>query len=230
MSIFNILLYPLTLLITFISNVRYLRGEPLIELGFYFNYGIACEFEIAKIDKTKPRDRLLVWSYILFLLRFFRICETRQIRPVKELLTQFIGKATPNEITSHIYVTILDTLSENERAAVEETFTSFGQPSPPIVAIPYEKSGPYIGKYYFKIFKNEGFVSSKFKMSAGYDTILLPLTVGIFYETVCNSLTDKNLIIELNSFISYLTDKYDANELRRISDGEVLNILKLIQR
>lgn len=220
MAILRVVFFPLTLLVNLISNLLYGIGKPIIEFRLYFNTCIACEVEVGKVDRTLPHDRLLISSYIMFLLRFFRICDTRQVQPIRDLLAGSAGQVYSDEIALLIYHAVLNTLSKIERAQAETMFLEFGRQSPPVAVLPYKGAGPYIGKCKFKVIKNGVLLSSNFKISASYNLILLPLAVGVLYDFVCTNLNDKGLSTDLNTLIIHLVNNYDANALKRMATQE----------
>lgn len=177
-------------------------------LEWHFNYG---EYfvQIRTTHKEQPLpDGLLIVSYILFLARYFRICDDRQIEPMREFLNKEIvnSEKDTTELSSKIHTIIMQTLNKWEKRAVDKLFF-MGLP-PLDFSENEEVSRPY-ARYSFLVFRQGGNLTSTFHMSAGADKIFLPLTVDVLYEYVIWKLRNKNKKEILDKAILDLLKAYD---------------------
>src|SRR4030066_1071201 len=63
-------------------------------------------------------DDLLIASYILFLARYFYICDDRQVDITREFLLDSVRRSEkPNEISAKLYETVFKTLKTVEQDA-----------------------------------------------------------------------------------------------------------------
>lgn len=189
------------------------QNNNLIE--FHFNYDAAfCQIKVS--NKIDINDNLLIASYLLFVARYFLICDDRQIKPMRELLLKEIWNDKDEPATQKIYKVILNTLSQNERDAIGKLFL-LGMP--PLFYSTTEDVTKSYAKYSFSVIKNNEELRTVFNMSVGPDKILLPLTVGIFYEFIMNTLGDKGRVELLNYIIIKLLKSYEFSDCRSLTDN-----------
>lgn len=186
--------------------------NSLIEYSFSYDL-ISCKIII--IDKIGISDNLLVSSYILFLARYFLICDDRQVDVMKKLLPLEIeSNETKRLSTQNIYQAVLKTLNENEREVAD---TLFFTGVAPLLCPDNAKQSKVLTDYSFVVFKQGMELRTIFNMSAGPDIVLLPLTVGIFYEFIVSRLRDKSKKELINNIIMQLLASYEANDCRSIT-------------
>lgn len=163
-------------------------------------------------------DGLLVASYILFLARYFRICDERQIDVMKSFLNEEIG----NDISDlkylplKIYYLVKQTLSETDRHVADEMFF-MGEPPWAFYENADLLSGSY-SRYSFLVFENGGVLTSRFYMSVlSANVIFLPLTVAILYNYVAKKLEDKSKKQILDKAILDLLRTYETVNCRSLA-------------
>jgi hypothetical protein len=160
-------------------------------LEWYFNYG---QYFVQIKTKHKEQflpDGLLVASYILFLARYFRICDDRQVEPMKEFLNKEIvnSESDIKELSSKIHGIIMQAFNEWEKRAVGKLFF-LGLP--PLDFSESEEVPRSYAKYSFLVFEQNGILTSTLHLSAGADKVFLPLTVAILYKYVVEKLMNKD--------------------------------------
>jgi len=184
-------------------------------LEWHFNYG---QYFVQIKTKHKEQflpDGLLIASYILFLARYFRICDDRQVKLMKEFLNKEIvnSKSDIKELSSKIHSIIMQTLNEWEKRAVGKLFF-LGLP--PLDFSESEEVSRSYAKYSFLVFKRGGNLTSTFHMSAGADKIFLPLTVAVLYEYIIGKLRNKDKKEILDKTILDLLRAYDKVNCRSL--------------
>jgi len=184
--IFSIIFTP----IRWLANLLTQRKDNVLE--WHLNYGPSFVKIETKYKEQFLSDNLLIAGYILFLARYFFICDERQIEIVRKLLLREIGKSRADEITPQLYEAVFQTLNQMEKDATLGLFKIYNRflPMPPLTFSEDEEPQHSLAKYSFLIFKRSSGngLGHIFHMSAGPDIILLPLTVGILYEYVVNKL------------------------------------------
>ena len=152
-------------------------------------------------------DGLLIASYILFLARYFRICDDRQVQVMKEFLNKEIGasKSDINYLPRKINDLIKQTLNKRQKHAVDQ----FPMGEPPYAFTEDDVLTKSYAHYSFLVFEQVGSLTSTFHMSLGWDIIFLPLTVGILYNHVCLKLGDIDKKEILDKAILDLLRAYD---------------------
>lgn len=193
--------------------------DSLIE--YYFNYGHnICQI---KTVSKQPfiKDELFICAYILFLARYFCICDERQTDIIKNMLLMEVTNKqnqTVSSFTNIIYQAIYVTLNAEERFAVQKVFFPNMFLSPPFSYSEEKEPKFSLAKYDFYVFMNmEEIFTSIFNMSFGADIILLPLTVGILYEFTNDKLKDKKKKEVLDYLIVLLLEGYDKISCRSIA-------------
>ena len=215
-ALFSIILRPLWWLMNLITR----REDNLLE--WHLNYGPS--FVKIQINHKEQflTDDLLIAGYILFLARYFYICNDRQINVVRDFLLEAIEKSQkPNEITPKLYEVVFQTLNQMEKDATLGLFKIYNRflPIPPLTFSEDEEPKHSFAKYKFLVFERSGGngLGHIFHMSAGPDIILLPLTVGILYEYVVRKLRDKGKKEKLDNSIIDLLEKHSTIDCRSMA-------------
>ena len=214
--IFSIIFAP----IRWLANLLTQRKDNVLE--WHLNYGPS----FVKIQTNHKEqflaDDLLIASYVLFLARYFYICDDRQTNVMRDFLLDEVEKSQkPNEITPKLYEVVFQTLNQIEKDATIGLFKIYNRflPIPPLTFSEDEEPRHSFAKYKFLVFEhadNNG-LGSIFHMSAGPDIILLPLSVGILYEYVVNKLRDKDKKEKLDNSIVDLLKKHAVVDCRSIA-------------
>lgn len=181
-------------------------------LEWHLNYGPSF-IQIKTIHREQSlSDGLIIASYILFLARYFYICDERQISVISNFLHDAIKKSEKsNKLAGRIYEIVFKTLNPMERDATIKLFQIYSRfvGLPPLEYSEDEKEPSHsYGKYKFFVFESNGQLNSIFHMSAGPDIILLPITVGILYEYVVKKLRNKKKKESLDRSILDLLETY----------------------
>jgi hypothetical protein len=222
--IFQILVAP----IGWLSNLLARRKTNLLEWHlFYGPYFV----KIQAIHKEKSlSDDLLIASYIMFLGRYFYICDDRQVDVARDFLLDFVRRAQdPNEITAKLYEAIFKTLNPTEQDAaikffkIHSRFTSV----PPLTYSEDKEPSHSYAKYSFYIIESAR-PASIFDMSAGPDMILLPVTVGILYKYVVDKIQNKVKKEKLDQSIIDLLEGYNSVDCRSQDGFSRLELLEKI--
>jgi len=214
--VFAIVFAPIRWLANFLTSHR----DNLLE--WHFNYGPYFIHIKTKHKEQFFSDDLLIASYILFLARYFYICDERQIEPVKNLLYKEIEskKTNSEELSSKVWNVVWQTLNEMERRAVGKLYSNIFRGMPPMSYSEKETTRSY-AKYSFFVFERfkqkRGYLSSIFHMSAGADIIFLPLTVAVLYKFVVDKLKGKNKKEKLDKSILDLLEAYDRVSCRSLT-------------
>lgn len=215
-SIFSIVFTPIRLLVNLLTKHK---GNVL---EWHLNYGPSfVNIKTRQQGQSLP-DGLLIASYILFLARYFYICDERQVDIVRNFLLEQIKESNkPNEITPRLYEVIFQALSQTEKNVTLDLFRTYSRvlPIPPLTFSEDEEPSHSFAKYNFLVFERTGGngLSHIFHMSTGPDIILLPLTVGILYEYVTNKLRDKDKKEKLDNSIIDLLKKHSVVDCRSIA-------------
>jgi hypothetical protein len=179
------------------------------------------------VHKEKSlEDDLLIVSYILFLARYFYICDKRQIGVMQDYLLNTIGKSEDfHNITKIIFNMIFMTLNAEEKSLTARLF-KFSVGLPPSFFNTYSLDDditekdfkPLFAKYIFRVIKqnNSRELSSYFLMSSGPDILLLPLTCGTLYEFVVDKLNNKDNKEKLDNIIIDLLKSHKDVDCRSI--------------
>lgn len=214
--IFSIIFAP----IRWLANSLTQRKDNVLE--WHFNYGPSFVKIETKYKEQFLPDDLLIAGYILFLARYFFICDDRQVDVIRKFLLSEIRKSTEsNEITLKLYEVVFQTLNQMEKDATLGLFKIYNRflPMPPLTFSEDEEVRHSLAKYNFSVFKRSGGnnLGHIFHMSAGPDIILLPLTVGILYEYVLNKLRNKEKKEKLDNSIIDLLKGHSAVDCRSMA-------------
>ncbi|MGB9847800.1 MAG: hypothetical protein ACPLKV_01110 [Minisyncoccia bacterium] len=213
--IFSIIFAP----IRWLTNLFTQRKDNVLE--WHFNYGPSFVKIETKYKEQFLPDDLLIAGYILFLARYFFICDDRQIEVVRKFLLNEIEKSKSNEITPKLYEIIFQTLDQMEKDATLGLFKIYNRflPMPPLTFSEDEEPRYSLAKYSFLVFERSGGngLGHIFHMSAGPDIILLPLTVGILYEYVVHKLRNKDKKEKLDNSITDLLKGHSAVDCRSMA-------------
>ncbi len=207
--IFSIIFAP----VRWLANSLTQRKDNVLE--WHLNYGSSfIKIQTNHKEQFLPDD-LLIASYILFLARYFYICDDRQEDVVRNFLLNTINKSEKTDrITSKLFYAVLETLTQMERYVAYDLFEA-----PPMIYSENEEPKHSFAKYKFLVFERAGGnrLGHIFHMSAGPDIVLLPLTVGILYDYVINKLRDKNKKEKLDNSIIDLLKKHSAVDCRSMA-------------
>lgn len=164
-----------------IKNKNIAKNNTLISYSFLMD---SYYFDI-KISNDKAIDELLIISYILFLSRYFFICDDRQRHLMKKLLEKELVKKSYNfdDLMNKVGALVYGTLDDSERGILTDLATQK-------IALPCEVglSKGSLGRYDFNVVKSASGLGSIFDMSLGMDIVLLPRLTVIFYGYVRNNL------------------------------------------
>lgn len=188
--------------------------NSILEWRFiYRQYSIKIEATYG--DVSRP-DQLLICGYILFLARYFYICDDRQIEVVRNyLLKEIKGQFDKKLLGRNLCEASIQTLSERERKAVSMFFPL----GPPLEYAEDDEPVHSFAKYSFLVSQHNGQVYSTFHMQVGTPNIVfLPLTVGILYAYVTDKLRDKDKKKILDRAIIDLLEAHNAVDCRSL-DG-----------
>lgn len=199
-------------------------------LEWTFDYGNV--FVNIRSVPSDPPDELLIASYILFLGRYFFICDDRQIDIVQKCIRDAITESIEeHKFAEKIYGTIFNTLNPVERDASYQLFLFHMPPhgysedksfiAPTLQNLNHITQGNRLfAKYSLRILEQNGLLFSYFDMSEGPDVIFLPITVGIFYWYVVDKIRNKENKKRLDRIILDLLQEYTSTDPR--SDKAIL--------
>lgn len=219
-TLFIFLIILALIIIKLFDNSLTKRKDNVLE--WHLNYGPSF-VKVQTIHKEQfLGDDLLIASYILFLARYFYICDDRQIDVVRNFLLEEIGKSQKsNEITPKLYEAVFQTLNQMERDAMFGLFKIYNRflPMPPLTFSEDEEPRHSLAKYSFLVFERSdgNGLGHIFHMSAGPDIIFLPFTVGILYEYVVNKLRNKDKKEKLDNSIVDLLKGHSAVDCRSMA-------------
>jgi len=184
-----------------------------------YNFEYAPPFlHITITQKERPlSDDILIISYVLFLSRYFYICDARQISIMMNVVRSMMGNesAGRDDFLQKVYRSIFETLNEKEKDAVTKLGPSFYLLGYLQVPTP-EKT---YAKYKLVIAENKGHIGHLFHLSFGPDIIFLPLTVPIFYAFITDMLKDKHKKDKLDKCILDLLVAYNLIDYKTSNDS-----------
>ena len=188
-------------------------------LEWHFIYGPSFIKIETKYKDQILADDLLIAGFLLFLARFFYICDERQPNVVRNYLFEAIkGSYETSELGGKLYEVVFQTLSKMEKDATLGLFKSFSFLAiPPMAYSEDEEPHHSFAKYSFLVFEHNGHLTSIFHMSFGPDIILLPLTVGILYAYVANKLRSENKKGKLDRSIIDLLEAHTSIDCRSLN-------------
>jgi len=180
-------------------------------------YGRGRAYISSQSHSSEQETTYLVAAYLLFLARYFFICDKRQIKPVGTRLAEYIRTgAPPDQLASALFETVHGTLNQNEKRAVAGLF-SFPN-VPPLTYTDEPTLGAKLAQYTLTTYKTGDIWSIDFHMSAGPDVVLLPITVGILYHYVSDKIEDNKKPV-LNDCISQLLAAQQSSDCRSHRDA-----------
>lgn len=198
--------------IKWLENSLTKRKDNILE--WHLNYGPS----FVKIETNYKGqflcDDLLIASYILFLAKYFYICDNKQVDVVRNFLLEEIEKSEkPNIVTVKLYELIFQTFNQRDKNIINKFL-----PNPPLTFSEDEEPVRSVAKYTFSVFKhsNDNGLGHILHMSFGPDILLLPLTVGILYEYVVDKLEDKGKKEKLNNLVIEMMKKHSSVDCRSI--------------
>ncbi len=215
--IFSIIFTP----IRWLANLLTQRKDNILE--WHLNYGPSFVKIETKYKEQFLPDDLLIAGYILFLARYFYICDERQIDVVRNFLLNAIGKRESVELMgAKLFEEVFNTLNLQEREIAIKLSNIWGRgiaPGFPFLYREDKEPRHSLAKYSFLVFERSGGngLGHIFHMSAGPDIILLPLTVGILYEYVVNKLRNKDKKEKLDNSIIDLLKGHSAVDCRSMA-------------
>lgn len=195
------------------------RGNNLVEFRFNYARAVQCQIEMIKNQYSFSDDFVLIATYIMFLARYFYICDDRQVEPMKKELYRLFKSnfnlETENfyEYNGKIYEIIFQTMTKDERDALVHLF-SF---TPPLWLNDKTIEGKPLARYSFVVFLNIGELSSNFYMSVGPDKILLPLAITLFLEFVLKNLKNPRNTEILADLSLRLLESYNTTNCRSMT-------------
>lgn len=186
---------------SFLKSAFYLLASPLFWLSDVVSQRkavsiIRIEFgwNRATVDfQTKFHDQekgLLVKSYLLFLAKYFCICDDRQLAPVSDEILKYAERSAGlHDLAPALLRITRSTFSDEENDAYKNTFR---YPKHPPTVIDYDHSridrDERIGKYTFSLLKENGAWKENLRISMGLDIVLLPIAVGLLYRFVAEKI------------------------------------------
>lgn len=214
--IFSIIFAPIRL----IANLLTQHKDNILE--WHLNYGPS----FVKIQTNHKEqflsDDLLIAGYILFLARYFYICDDRQTNVVQDFLLNEIKESQkPGELAGKLFNTVFQTLSKAEQDATIGLFKSLSflpVPEYPLTYSENEEPKYSFAKYSFIVFEQNRSFISNFYMSSGPDIILLPLTIGVLYTYVVDKFIIKENKKKLDRLIIELLETHKTVDCRSL-DG-----------
>ncbi len=165
---------------------------------------------------TRLDHELLVATYLLFVARYFFVCDLRQVGPVKSCLLSCFSEegATIQRLTQAIYDEVFKTLGAAERWALEGLFQD-GNPPMTFSEDDYPEEHS-LATYSFLVFGAFPKVHATFHISQGPDIVLLPIALGIVYQVVSEKLTAaENEALRLG--VLRLLKAYDRVDCRSVT-------------
>ena len=158
-----------------------------------------------KFDSLDSRElgaNLLLSSYVLFLARFFYICDEREIEPMRQFVSAMAqGQYKQEELVLHAWDSVIPHLSEEEAKNATALYSGNMMPLPPLTFSENKDITGSITQYRLELYRiNEGF-GHKFYLSVGPDIILLPLLVAYYYQYVSSKLKTNEEISFFNDLI-----------------------------
>lgn len=201
-------------------------------LKWNFDYGPFSIKIITTYEGGAPNDNILISSYILFLARYFYICDDMQIDTTMKHLYGLAKQTNISNLTGALYEDIYQTLDKTKQDAALGLFRIYNPllRLPPLTYSEENEKTPSYAKYDFQVFRRGDIgLGNIFNMSAGPDIVFLPITVSILYEYISNKLHNKNNIKVLNKSILDLLDTYIRVDCRS-QDGFVKVPNEVIKR
>jgi hypothetical protein len=219
------------ILFTFLLNLvtapfRWLAGAAYKKyraVGIQISYAPGRAHIASQYGSPEQELTHLVVAYLLFLSRYFFICDERQIRAVAQCLADYIGAPSPpGELAGVLLELVHSTLNQNEQTAVAGLFTFPNLP--PLTYAEGNAAGRTLAQYTLTTYKTNDLWTIDFHMSVGPDIVLLPLTVGLLYHYVSDKIGKESQAVFNASILELLTaqkssDCRSVREAVRISNA-----------
>jgi hypothetical protein len=196
-TLVQIVLFPVKMIVFFLMHtIRWLgntlvMGKPTFRVEIIFGWGRAAIH--SDPDSSEGAFSQLVTAYLLFLSEYFYICDEIQRLPARDLLMSHINEGSPPyRLTEALAQMARQFLSKAERSAFELSFKS---PKDPPTYLNNDCEIPKIqrfGRYVLTTYYRGGHWARDLKVSFGYTTILLPLTIGLLYDYVIDQIGQEN--------------------------------------
>lgn len=153
----------------------------------FFYFGIFIE---PQMRQGEDFEASLQKSYILYLAKYFYICDERQVEPVKQVFLDYIRRKDSHKIiTEKIFAEVWKTFNNKEQDAFIHLFP-LG--IPPLTYIKDKKEiqnkNP-LASYELRV-SGQKRLGTNFQMSLGPDIILLPMLLGILFEYIMDNIHD----------------------------------------
>jgi hypothetical protein len=198
----------------------YARTHSLLRIQITFGWGRA-----SIISQCKSQEQELTYlmvAYLLFLSKYFYICDKRQLGPVSDLVAKYAREsAPPDQLASVLLETVRASFDKIENAAFADQFK---YPKLPPIFVEHEPATDridrieLIGRYAVTIFKRGGRWLDDLQVSRGFDIVLLPITVGILYQYVTDRIGAQNRTL-LDTCISELITEQAFSNGRFLRDA-----------
>lgn len=170
-------------------------------LEWHLNFGKS-SINIRTVTQEAPTEALLISAYLLFVGRYFFICDQRQEHSARQALKEIAEEKTDTKIAAlHLYEAIHGTLNDGEKGAVSSLFM---MGIPPIVVTQNEEPANSLAKYSFLIFVRNQELYGNLHLSFGPDIVLLPISLGVLYDFVAANVTGRNKQLLKNGVLALL--------------------------
>lgn len=207
------------------------RKDVLLRIRITFGWRRASVISECK-DQAREGTYLMI-AYLLFLSEYFYICDKRQRGRISDLVKKHIREAAPpDQLASVVLNAVRESLNNTERAAFAAQF-KYPKTAPTYVEKEKEVDRiERIGRYAVTIYKRKGRWLNDLQISAGFDTVLLPITVGLLYDYVSGRIVVEDRAL-LDSCISELiegmasTDGKSFRGAERIVNGIIARNLEV---
>ena len=162
-------------------------------------------------------------SCLLYLSKYFYVCDERQIEIVRNILVQCARESgAADQLAQMIFYNIRDVLNETEKKAIAEQFIYPHRPP-----VRYFEGNEEIdrteriGRYSLNIYKIGGLWHDDLEVSMGLDMVLLPITAGILYNYVTDKIPSESRIV-LDSCVTALLDRQATSNFRSLKTARQL--------
>jgi hypothetical protein len=192
--------------------------NPIMKIQITYGWGRASF--TCQTEAPAQQHIHLVIAYLLFISRYFYICDKRQIAPVRQVLTDHLqGLESPDQLAPAILEVVKASLGKGEKAAFDGQFKY-----PQLPPTMYVEAGEDIdrvervGQYIFRIYKKRDQWLDDLQVSLGLDTVLLPITVGLLYHYVTDKIPSENRTV-LDACIAELLASQASSNFRSLKDA-----------
>jgi hypothetical protein len=175
------------------------RKDNILE--WHLNFGRSA-VDITTTSHAQPTEALLISAYLLFVGRYFFICDERQENVVRQALRDEVQNNIDSPtLPLRLFEAANSTLAQGEKEAVRQLFTVG---IPPSTFTEGKEPAHSLAKYSFLIFLRNGEPYGNFHMSFGPDIVLLPITLGVLCSFVASKVTGRNKTLLQNGIIALL--------------------------